>query len=107
MDAILAASWLAGQILSLVALCVGLVLSVLYWGLRDAVPPFVPEQKDEEIEHDRRPDFKLDAPVGPPPAARIPPEQVRKELSRAGYQLVQEHGFLPNQYFLVFQSADK
>ena len=52
-------------------------------------------------------DFKLDAPVGPPPAARISPEQVRKELSRAGYQLVQEHGFLPNQYFLVFQPAAK
>ena len=71
MDAILAASWLAGQILSLVALCVGLVLSVLYWGLRDAVPPFVPEQKDEEIEHDRRPDEIIAVTRGPAPAMPI------------------------------------
>jgi hypothetical protein len=49
MDAFLATFWLIGQILSVVALCIGLVLSVLYWGLRDAVPRFVPEG-DESID---------------------------------------------------------
>lgn len=47
-------------------------------------------------------DFRLDAPEGPPVAARIPPDQVRQEMQRAGYELVAEHGFLPRQYFLVF-----
>ena len=28
------------------------------------------------------------------------------ELNRAGYTLVQEHDFLPKQYFLIFQSAE-
>jgi hypothetical protein len=56
MDAFLAMFWLIGQILSVVALCVGLVLSILYWGLRDAVPRFVPEKDDsidEAIARDR------------------------------------------------------
>ena len=48
-------------------------------------------------------DFRMDSPVGPPPAGRIAPEQVKTELQRAGYRLTEEHGFLPNQYFLVFQ----
>jgi len=48
-------------------------------------------------------DFRLDSPEGPPKAARIAPEQVKAELSRAGYALVEEHGFLPRQYFLVFR----
>lgn len=47
-------------------------------------------------------DFKLDAPVGPPRAARIAPEQVKAELQKAGYVLQEEHGFLPHQYLLVF-----
>jgi len=50
-------------------------------------------------------DFRMDSPVGPPPAGRIAPEQVKSELQRAGYRLTEEHGFLPNQYFLVFQPA--
>jgi len=50
-------------------------------------------------------DFRLDSPVGPPRAARMPPEQVKAELARAGYSLEREHGFLPNQYFLVFRPA--
>ncbi len=49
-------------------------------------------------------DFKLDAPVGPPPRARISPERVKRELQQAGYTLAAEHGFLPYQYFLVFNS---
>jgi predicted methyltransferase len=48
-------------------------------------------------------DFTLDSPVGPPAKARIPPERVKTELAKAGYALAAEHGFLPNQYFLVFR----
>ena len=47
-------------------------------------------------------DFRLDSPQGPPVGARITPERVTAELRRAGYALSQEHGFLPNQYFLIF-----
>jgi cyclopropane fatty-acyl-phospholipid synthase-like methyltransferase len=50
-------------------------------------------------------DFRMDSPVGPPQRARIAPERVKDELKRAGYALAQEHEFLPNQYFLVFQPA--
>jgi predicted methyltransferase len=50
-------------------------------------------------------DFRMDAPDGPPKAARIAPDRVKAELKRAGYELVQEHAFLPNQYFLVFRRA--
>jgi len=47
-------------------------------------------------------DFTMDSDIGPPPRARISPEQVKRELARAGYTLADEHVFLPNQYFLVF-----
>jgi len=30
---------------------------------------------------------------------------VKAELKSAGYALVKEHTFLPNQYFLVFRAA--
>ena len=50
-------------------------------------------------------DFRLDSPRGPPRAARIAPDRVKEELGRAGYTLVAEHGFLPDQYFLVFAPA--
>jgi SAM-dependent methyltransferase len=52
-------------------------------------------------------DFRLDAPDGPPRAARIAPAQVTGELRAAGYRLAREHGFLPNQYFLVFEPEGK
>lgn len=48
-------------------------------------------------------DFRLDSPQGPPVGARLAPELVRAEMTRAGYTLAQEHGFLPYQYFLVFR----
>lgn len=48
-------------------------------------------------------DFRMDSPVGPPKKARVEPGRVKAEMQRAGYALAQEHGFLPNQYFLVFQ----
>jgi predicted methyltransferase len=47
-------------------------------------------------------DFRLDAPEGPPKAARIAPEHVIGELNHAGYTLATQHRFLPNQYFLIF-----
>ena len=52
-------------------------------------------------------DFRLDSPEGPPKSARVAPERVKAELRSAGYDLVQEHGFLPNQYFLVFAPAKR
>ena len=48
-------------------------------------------------------DFRMDSPDGPPKSARIAPARVKTELKGAGYALVQEHAFLPNQYFLIFQ----
>jgi SAM-dependent methyltransferase len=48
-------------------------------------------------------DFKLDSPHGPPRRARVAPGKVKAELTGAGYALQAEHGFLPHQYFLVFQ----
>ena len=48
-------------------------------------------------------DFKVDAPEGPPPEFRMPPEKVTAELEAAGYKLVATHPFLPRQYFLVFE----
>jgi predicted methyltransferase len=50
-------------------------------------------------------DYRMDSPEGPPKSARIAPERVKAELKQAGYALAQEHTFLPNQYFLVFQPA--
>lgn len=47
-------------------------------------------------------DFTDASPVGPPRSARVAAASVKEEMRRAGYALVQEHGFLPNQYFLVF-----
>lgn len=47
-------------------------------------------------------DFKLDSPTGPPVKHRIPPDQVKAEMERAGYRLAEQPGFLPYQYFLVF-----
>ncbi len=50
-------------------------------------------------------DFRMDSPEGPPKSVRIAPDRVKTELKGAGYALVQEHTFLPNQYFLVFRPA--
>lgn len=52
-------------------------------------------------------DFRMESPEGPPPRMRIAPERVKKEMQGAGYSLAQEHGFLPNQYFLVFESGKR
>ncbi len=50
-------------------------------------------------------DFRLDSPEGPPRAARVPAEQVKAEMKKAGYVLLAEHRFLPRQYFLIFRGA--
>jgi SAM-dependent methyltransferase len=50
-------------------------------------------------------DFRKGQPMGPPEQYRLGPEQVRQELETAGYRAAGEHGFLPNQYFLVFSRA--
>jgi SAM-dependent methyltransferase len=50
-------------------------------------------------------DFRMDSLDGPPKSARSRSDGIKAELNRAGYTLVQEHAFLPNQYFLTFQSA--
>jgi len=50
-------------------------------------------------------DFRMDSRTGPPKSSRIAPEQVKAELQRAGYVQREEHAFLPDQYFLVFQPA--
>lgn len=50
-------------------------------------------------------DFRMDSPDGPPKSVRLPPEQVKSEMQRAGYGLVEEHVFLPKQYFLVFHAG--
>ncbi|MDO8693551.1 MAG: class I SAM-dependent methyltransferase [Sheuella sp.] len=48
-------------------------------------------------------DFKMDGPIGPPKEGRISPDQVKADLKNAGFSLIQEPDFLPNQYFLIFQ----
>jgi predicted methyltransferase len=48
-------------------------------------------------------DFNAQSAMGPPPAARIAKARVLAEMEGAGYRLVGEHDFLPNQYFLMFQ----
>jgi SAM-dependent methyltransferase len=50
-------------------------------------------------------DVRKGQPKGPPEQYRLDPEQVRQELEAAGYRFVEEHGFLPNQYFLLFSRA--
>jgi predicted methyltransferase len=52
-------------------------------------------------------DFTLESPQGPPKAARVAPERVKAELKAAGYDVVQEHKFLPNQYFVVFAPINR
>ena len=48
-------------------------------------------------------DFTAESPLGPPKSDRIPAQKVAEEMKSAGYAQVAQHGFLPNQFFLVFQ----
>jgi len=52
-------------------------------------------------------DFRMESRDGPPRAERIAPEGVIAELKGAGYALSGQHGFLPDQYFLVFEPVTK
>jgi ferric-dicitrate binding protein FerR (iron transport regulator) len=47
-------------------------------------------------------DFRLGSPVGPPARHRIAPKKVAEEMALAGYRMLEQHDFLPHQYFLVF-----
>lgn len=46
---------------------------------------------------------KKELPVGPPPEMRIAREDLIKQMEQNGFRLVQEHTFLPYQYFLIFK----
>jgi ubiquinone/menaquinone biosynthesis C-methylase UbiE len=48
---------------------------------------------------------KKPLPVGPPPGMKLSEEEVIAEFKAAGFRLVKTFGFLPYQYFLVFQAA--
>jgi cyclopropane fatty-acyl-phospholipid synthase-like methyltransferase len=52
-------------------------------------------------------DFKPDSPEGPPKEFRFTPEQIKSEMSKAGYTLAAQHDFLPRQHFLIFAIADR
>ena len=51
-------------------------------------------------------DFNARSEMGPPPGARIAAARVVLEMTAAGYRLASEHHFLPQQYFLIFQTKD-
>lgn len=52
-------------------------------------------------------DFRKDAVLeeGPSPEMRLARDALARELASAGFELVEEHGFLDEQYFLVFREA--
>ena len=50
-------------------------------------------------------DFNATSKVGPPVSERMTPAQVNAEMTKAGYRQSTSHGFLPNQYFLVFERS--
>ena len=50
-------------------------------------------------------DYSMESPIGPPPAGRVGPDRVKSEFIAAGYELLEEYRFLPNQYFLIFGVA--
>ena len=50
-------------------------------------------------------DFTAESPIGPPKSERISARKVAEEMTLAGYSQVAQHGFLPNQYFLVFRPS--
>jgi SAM-dependent methyltransferase len=47
--------------------------------------------------------LKRDLPVGPPTGMKIAREDLVAQMEKAGFRLATEHGFLPYQYFLVFE----
>ena len=49
-------------------------------------------------------DFRPGVPDGPPKEFHFTPEQVKAEMSKAGYNLTAQPDFLPRQQFLIFTS---
>jgi ubiquinone/menaquinone biosynthesis C-methylase UbiE len=49
-------------------------------------------------------DFRPGVPDGPPKEFHFTPEQVKSEMSKAGYKLTAQPDFLPRQQFLIFAS---
>lgn len=49
--------------------------------------------------------FKKELPVGPPPQMKIAREDVIDQMKSGGLTLIQEHKFLPYQYFLIFKKS--
>jgi cyclopropane fatty-acyl-phospholipid synthase-like methyltransferase len=49
-------------------------------------------------------DFTRTSTMGPPAEAKVPREDVEKELAAAGYTLIKAHDFLPEQFFLEFRA---
>jgi ubiquinone/menaquinone biosynthesis C-methylase UbiE len=50
---------------------------------------------------------KRDLPVGPPATMKIAREDLMRQMGNHGFRLVEEHTFLPYQYFLVFQPTNR
>ena len=48
-------------------------------------------------------DFRPESPVGAPKHMRLPISTVDAEMQAAGYKRTTSHGFLPQQYFLVYE----
>jgi arsenite methyltransferase len=46
--------------------------------------------------------YKRELPVGPPVSMKLSEDQVRAELTAAGFRQTASHTFLPHQYFLEF-----
>lgn len=67
----------------------------------------------EKMKHMLRPggqvvhiDFqKRDVPVGPPVAMKISRDDLVRQMKEGGFRLAADYGFLPYQYFLVFEPA--
>jgi len=47
-------------------------------------------------------DFRPEATMGPRKEFRFPAEKIRAEMAEAGFAQVEDHGFLPQQHFLIF-----
>jgi len=50
---------------------------------------------------------KTETPVGPPMPMRVSRQEVVREFEQNGFTLVEEHTFLPYQYFLVFAATQQ
>jgi arsenite methyltransferase len=43
-------------------------------------------------------------PWGPPPEQQFPKEQLHEELARAGFEVIEEHDFLPEQFIAIYRA---